>query len=167
MEKVYEKQWYIYVQSSCCWSDGEIYIDDNAPEERKDKYFYSPDKSIWEEVAEHFENVVKWFNIKPWDWQHWITHIIDSVFCQYYISKKKTTWGEIEKEHIKEILWVLRTEDIYDGYSEVTITDNWTELFIGWHDIRKEFATHKGKYLLMRIKYNTNMRATQKNFWKL
>lgn len=85
------------------------------------------------------------------DWQNGDYYFLGNIFLRFYIVKEKTTWKEIEKEHIEQIAGTLKLSEHFEGYSEFTITDSWSDFFVGDRDIQKILEPHKGKYLLMKV----------------
>ena len=72
---------------------------------------------------------------------------------RYFVSDEEITWDEANASHIKNLCGDLATEKRCDGYSEWTITESWTDLFVGGHDLRNELKSRDGKYLLLKIDY--------------
>lgn len=131
-------------------NDEDVFLEDNLPDEYK---FYAENESIGTIVSNHFSTISKGFNVSPSDWTRGTMRVVDSVFCQYYVSDEKVDWETAKVNHLKEIAGVLQTEDRRTGYSEYTITDSWTDIFVGGHDLRNELKTFHGKYVIIRINY--------------
>lgn len=96
------------------------------------------------------------YSISFEDWTKGDKHFIDSVFLRYYIASKETEWGEIEKEHVRQLAGSMRVESFFDGYSEWTITDGWTDIFVGKHNLNKELMEYRGKFLLLKVSVSVN-----------
>lgn len=134
-----------------CVHDDDVYLE----KERKDEedYYYPDIDSIGEIIADTFIKLSKPVDVSYADWTRGSYVGYKDVFCRYYISDKEITWDEINEEHIKHIVGGLDTEKRYAGYSEYTVTESWTELLVGGHDLRKELKSYKDKYVLIKIDY--------------
>jgi hypothetical protein len=74
-----------------------------------------------------------------------------NVSVNYYISDKKLSREELEKQHLEKIFGVVDAE-CYPVYSDVT-GYLWTEekCRIGGHDLFEELFNYEGKYIDMEI----------------
>lgn len=130
----------------------DVFLEEKSPDV---DYYYPNVESVGSLVAEHFSDIAKGFDVSPDDWTRGTMHMINGVFLQYFVTDKPSTWDEANEKNLKEMAGALQTEDRYSGYSEYTITDSWTEIFVGGHDLRNELQSHKGKYVIIRINYRS------------
>ena len=130
--------------------DSDVFLEVKPKDEG---YYYPNVKSVGEIIADHFMEISKPVTVSYENWLRGDYVGYKDVFCRYYVSNKKITWDKAVETQIKKLAGVLDTEKRFDGYSEYTITDSWTELFVGGHDLRKELKSYKGKYVLIRIDY--------------
>lgn len=138
------------IKGYVCTYDGDVFLE----EKKQDRDHYYPDTdSIGSIVADHFSEIAKGVDVSLHDWTRGTMRMISNVFCRYYISDTPIEWDAIVEEHVKKMTGALQTEDRCAGYSEYTITESWTELFVGGHDLRNELLEHKGKYVIVRIDY--------------
>lgn len=75
------------------------------------------------------------------DWTHGRYAYLNEIFVRWYIAKKECTWDEVLKSHIESIAGSATIKELFDGYSEYTITDNWVELLFGSHDLIEEISS--------------------------
>lgn len=132
--------------------DEDVFLE---KEPKKDEWYYPNVESVGSIVADHFSEVAKGFDVAPSDWRRGTVQMVNGVFCQYYVLEKEMDWEAAKEAHLREIAGALQTENRYAGYSEYTITESWTEIFVGGHDLRKELRSHKGKFAIIRINYRT------------
>ncbi len=135
-----------------CVHDDDVFLEDAKPDK---EYYYPRNDSVGELVASHFSKIAKGFDVAPSDWTRGTMQMINGVFCQYYVLDEKKGWEEAKEAHVREMAGALQTENRYSGYSEYTITESWTEIFVGGHDLRSELRSHEGKYVIVRINYRT------------
>ncbi len=138
--------------------EGFIHKDYNSEIDLQDVKGKWSGNSLGDKLEEFFKSLKfpSWNDISLSDWTKGEYYYIDSVFVRFYLSKNKTTWEEIEKEHIEQIAGSMRVEQNYSGYSEYTITDSWHDIFVGPHDLGNIIGKEEGKYLLLKISVKTN-----------
>ncbi len=135
------------------------YSEDVYLEEKKDTtedaedYYYPEVQSVGSIISTHFRELSKPVTVSYRDWTHENYLAYKDVFARYFVSDKETTWDAANEESIRTMAGAIETEDRHDGYSEYTVTDSWTDLFVGGHDLREEIKTHKGKFVILRIDY--------------
>ncbi len=144
MKKILEIKGYV------CKHADDVYLEDEPKDE---DYYYPKNDSVGSIVADHFSKLVKGFQVSPDDWTRGTIQMVGEVFCQYYVTDKPKEWEEATEDDLKKMAGALQTENRYGGYSEYTITDSWTEIFVGGHDLREELKSHDGKYAIIRINY--------------
>ncbi len=134
-----------------CLSDDDVFLE----EKPKDEDYYYPDvESIGSIIADHFSDIVKGFEVSPSDWTRGTMQVVNNVFCRYFIAEKEQSWDEANEQNLSKMAGALQTENKRTGYSEYTITESWTEIFVGGHDLRQELRSYEGKYVIIRIDYN-------------
>jgi hypothetical protein len=139
-------------------SDGDVFLlnKEKMKEAEEADYFSTYNlESIGVTVSNHFRKKVqvKPLQVEYCDWTTGSYVSYKDVFVRYYISESLVTLDEAEEAHIKKMAGCLEAEDRCDGYSEYTITESWTDIFVGGHDLREELKTHKGKYVVIQIDY--------------
>lgn len=132
-------------------SESDIFLEKNKKSEDDD--YYPEIESLGRQIADHFVTISKPINISFSDWTRGALVVYKDIFLQYYLSKEETKWDEIEEKFIRKLAGELITEDRCDGYSEYTITDTWTDIFVGGHNLLKELTDHEYEYVIIRINY--------------
>lgn len=131
----------------------DIFLEKNKKNESEEYYYYPSVESLGSCIADHFKIISKPFDISFSDWRRGNIVAYKDIFLQYYLTKSEMKWDEIEEKFIKKLAGELITEDMRGGYSEYTITDSWTEIFVGGHDLLKELIDHEDEYVIIRINY--------------
>jgi len=137
------------IKGFVCLHNEDVFLE----EKKIDEDYYPKVESIGEIVAEHFSKLSKPVTVSFSDWTRGRFVAYQDVFCRYFVSEDKTTWNESQEEQIKSLAGAVDTEHRQGGYNEYTITESWTELFVGGHDLRNELKSFEGKYVIIRIDY--------------
>lgn len=140
----------IELKGYVCEDDNNIKL---VKELAEDRYHWYVEDSIAEIISEHFRKLVKPLDIEFEDWTRGNYVTYKDVFVQYYISDSEITWEQADERMIRKMAGDIELEDKADGYSEYTVTDSWTDMFVGGRDIRDELKNYEGKYCLLRVNY--------------
>jgi len=135
-------------------SDDNIFLCDKQDKKHNEEYFYhSDDNSVASKISELFRSLSKPVTINYSDWTTGDYVSYKDVFVRYFSCDEETTWDKANEAHIKSLCGTMEMQDKCGGYSEYTITESWTEMFVGGHDLRSELLSNKGKYIILKIDY--------------
>lgn len=147
---VFELKGYITVPGY----DEDVFLSDEKPVEGEYVSTYNK-ASIGAAVKEHFDTLVKPVDVTLDDWTANNYSEYQDVFVQYFVTDEAAEWDTVNENQLAKLAGRLQTEERADGYSEYTVMERWTDIFVGGHDLRKELIDQKGRYAIIRIHYKT------------